>query len=360
VKVLHAYLASSPDVVARFVSEGYIANAVGHRSVVQIADDDVGPDGAPYLVMERLDGEPLPRMLDRHRQGIAPSQMLAIADEVLDVLATAHARGVVHRDVKPDNVFVTTSGSVKVLDFGIAGHSSGHGGASSVTVDGAALGTPQYMPPEQARGRWSEVDAQSDVWALGATMFRMLTGKLPREARTTSELIMRAMTERIPRLADVAPWVPASVAAVVDRATELEKKDRWRDARAMQLAVREAAAALGKAIGTRTPLEQEINVPVPEPRRRGAWLFAAAAVVAALGIGAAFRGADRIAPAAGARVGDVPAGVAEAPVTTVASAVVSAAPSASAAAPDAEAAAIGEGPPGRKPWAVKSQEADRR
>src|SRR6185312_1235528 len=248
VKVLHSYLASSHDVVARFVREGYIANKVGHPGAVAILDDYVGPDGAPYLVMERLDGEALPKLVERQREGLDPAQVLAIADGVLDVLVAAHAQGIVHRDIKPDNVFLTSAGDVKVLDFGIARVLQM---TSGVTVDGSALGTPQYMPPEQARGRWTDVDAQSDVWAVGATMFRLLTGRSPREAATTAELLMKAMTERMPRIADVAPWIADEVARVVDRATEPDKGDRWPDAKTMQRELREAASRLGVSLQVR-------------------------------------------------------------------------------------------------------------
>ncbi len=256
VKVMHSFLASSEDVVARFQREGYIANKVGHPGAVTILDDDVTDDGAPFLVMDRLDGEPLSRILDHATDGLAVGQVLSIATEVLDILAAAHAQGITHRDIKPDNVFLTTSGKIMLLDFGIArlrehmygavpGGADASGRNSARTQDGSALGTPQYMPPEQARGRWSEVDAQSDLWALGAMMFRLLTGKPVRAHKNTAEMLLSAMTERVPSVLSVGA-VPEDVAAIVDKALEFEKRDRWTDARAMQSAVR---AAAGRAEG---------------------------------------------------------------------------------------------------------------
>ena len=256
VKVMHSFLASSEDVVARFQREGYIANKVGHPGAVTILDDDTTEDGAPFLVMDRLDGEPLARILDHATDGLAVGQVLSIANEVLDILAAAHAQGITHRDIKPDNVFLTTSGKIMLLDFGIARlreHMFGPttGGAdltmrvAARTQDGSALGTPQYMPPEQARGRWNEVDAQSDIWSVGAMMFRLLTGKSVRVQRNAAEMLLAAMTERVPSVLTVGA-VPPDVAAIVDKALQFEKRDRWPDAHAMQAAIREVAGRVGE------------------------------------------------------------------------------------------------------------------
>jgi serine/threonine-protein kinase len=255
IKVMHAFLASSDDLVARFQREGYIANKVGHPGAVAILDDDTTDDGAPFLVMDRLDGEPLSRILDHASDGLAVGQALSIVHDVLDILGAAHARGIVHRDIKPDNVFLTTAGRIMVLDFGIARlHervlAAAEGGSDVMqrpaarTQDGSALGTPQYMAPEQARGRWSEVDAQSDLWSVGAMMFRLLTGKPVRAQRGAAEMLLSAMTEQAPSVLS-AGAVPADVAAIVDRALAFDKKDRWPDARSMQDAIREAAGRLG-------------------------------------------------------------------------------------------------------------------
>jgi serine/threonine protein kinase len=272
IKVLHSDLASSDEVVARFRREGYIANKVGHSGAVDILDDGTTEDGAPFLVMERLDGAPLTHLLDRKKDGLEVGPALRIAHEVLGILAAAHEKEILHRDIKPDNVFLTVDGRVMLLDFGIArlherswregAWESGAGGeardssvGSSVqeaarTQEGFALGTPLYMPPEQARGRWGEVDVRSDLWSVGAVMFRLLTGRPLRTADSPADMLVLAMTDRAPRIADVAPRVPPDVAVIVDRALEFAKTDRWPDAKSMQAAIRDVAARLAS---TRAP-----------------------------------------------------------------------------------------------------------
>ncbi|MBK7581594.1 MAG: serine/threonine protein kinase [Myxococcales bacterium] len=166
--------------------------------------------------------------------------------ELLDVLIAAHDKGVVHRDLKPENVFLTRDGQIKVLDFGIA-RLRELSTASNATRDGTSMGTPSYMPPEQARGLWAEVDARSDLWAVGALMFALLTGRAVHEGRTTNELLLSAMTGPAPPLAELEPKLHAAVAAVVDRAVAFEKPRRWPDARAMQNAVRHAYQEMHRA-----------------------------------------------------------------------------------------------------------------
>jgi serine/threonine-protein kinase len=162
-----------------------------------------------------------------------------VADQLLDVLAAAHAKGVVHRDLKPENVFLTRTGQVKVLDFGIA-RIRELSTASTATRGGSTMGTPAFMPPEQARGRWDEVDAQSDLWACGALMFTLLTGHQVHEAATSNEQLLSAMTLPAPPLSTILPSAGLAVAHVVDRALAFDKDKRWRDAKRMQEAVRRA------------------------------------------------------------------------------------------------------------------------
>jgi serine/threonine-protein kinase len=134
-------------------------------------------------------------------------------------------------------VYLTRSGQLRVLDFGIARLRELSVG-SQATKTGATMGTPDYMPPEQARGLWDEVDGTSDLWAVGATMFSLLSGRSVHEGRTPNEVLLSAMTKQAPPLASVAPDVSRSVAAVIDRALAFDKTARWSDARAMQNALR--------------------------------------------------------------------------------------------------------------------------
>jgi serine/threonine-protein kinase len=244
IKLLHPELSTNAEVRTRFLREGYVANQLEHPGSVAVLDDDVAEDGAAFLVMELLEGETLEDR--RERSGTLPvHEVLSLADRLLDVLAAAHAKGIVHRDIKPENVFLTREGTVKVLDFGIARMRTLQGARLTVTSAGA-IGTPAFMPPEQARGRWDDVGPQSDIWSVGATMFTLLAGRLVHNAETVNELMLAAMTKPAEPLASVVPGIPAAVAHLVDRALAYDIKARWPDARSMQAALRAAYQSLDR------------------------------------------------------------------------------------------------------------------
>lgn len=245
-KILHPELSTHAHIRSRFFREGRVANTVGHPGAVKVVDEDEDETGALFLVMELLDGEHLDARAARSGGKLPADEVLSAVDQILGVLAAAHEKGVVHRDLKPENVFLTRDGQIKILDFGIA-RLREISTASSATHDGTSMGTPSYMPPEQARGLWAEVDAQSDLWAVGALMFALLTGRNVHEGRTTNELLLSAMTKSAPPVASLEPKLHAAVAAVVDRAVAFEKPRRWPDARAMQEAVRRAFQEMHKA-----------------------------------------------------------------------------------------------------------------
>ena len=242
VKMLHSELSIDPNVRGRFLREGYVANAVGHRGAVTVLDDDVAEDGSVFLVMELLDGETLEARRERSGGRLDAGEVLSISDQLLDVLTAAHAKGIVHRDLKPENIFVTVDSVVKVLDFGIA-RVRQLSTASTATRTGTTMGTPAFMPPEQARGRWELVDPRSDLWAVGASMFTLLTGRLAHEAVTMNEQLLAAMTRQAPSLGSTATF-PRQLVAVVDRALAYEMAERWPDAVSMQEAIREAYHAI--------------------------------------------------------------------------------------------------------------------
>ena len=148
-------------------------------------------------------------------------------------MAAAHARGIVHRDLKPENLFLTSSGSLKVLDFGIA-RLREWSTASLATRDGETMGTPAFMSPEQARGLTDEVDARSDLYSLGATMFTLLSGRCLHEGRTPNEAILSAMTVPAKPISSVVPGIAYSVANVIDVALAFDKAKRWPSAERMQ------------------------------------------------------------------------------------------------------------------------------
>src|SRR5580704_7491550 len=137
IKMLHLQVSLDAEARRRFLREGYLANAVGHPGAVSVLDDDVAEDGSAYLVMELLEGESLETRAERRGGRLPPAEVLVYADRLLDVLAAAHHKGIVHRDIKPDNVFVTQDGTLKLLDFGIARLRDGRGSAT-MTADGAA------------------------------------------------------------------------------------------------------------------------------------------------------------------------------------------------------------------------------
>lgn len=251
-KVLHPQLSMLGDIRKRFAREGYVANQVTHPGVVRVLDDDETDDGAAFLVMELLEGETADARARRLGGKLPVEQIVQVADGLLDVLAAAHACGIVHRDIKPENVFLTKDGIVKVLDFGIArlreakvgDEVEGDAGSAHLrTRTGVTIGTPAFMPPEQALGRVEEIDAASDVWAVGATIFMLVSGRIVHDAKTHMEVVIAAATAQAKSLATVAPDAPKSLVDIVDKALAFKKEDRWPSARAMQQALRAAFPA---------------------------------------------------------------------------------------------------------------------
>ena len=269
VKMMHVEIGWNEEARARFLREGYAANRVEHPGAVSVLDDDVADDGSVFLVMELLDGETLEaRSEARPVRRLELGEVLAITDDLLDVLAAAHDKGIIHRDIKPENVFFTRRGEVKVLDFGIA-RMREEGGAANMTEAGAAMGTPAFMPPEQALGKWDIVDARTDLWAVGATMFTLLTGQYVHSAETVQQLMLATMTKPAPSLCSLRPDLPRDVGHVVDCALAFLQASRWPDARTMQQAVRALRGRFGdgEAPVTRGPLASHPGLLSVEPGR---------------------------------------------------------------------------------------------
>jgi serine/threonine-protein kinase len=203
-------------------------------------DDDVAEDGAAFLVMELLDGAAVESLWERSESRLPVRAVLSVADQLLDVLAAAHDKGIVHRDIKPANLFATRDGTLKVLDFGIA-RVRDAAGTGQGTGTGILLGTPAFMAPEQAYAKASEIDGQTDVWAVGATLFTLLSGQPVHEGENASQLMIHAATTRARPLGSLASDVPPGVAAVIDRALGFEKAARWPTALAMREAILHAS-----------------------------------------------------------------------------------------------------------------------
>jgi serine/threonine-protein kinase len=235
IKVLFPELSIRSEIRARFLREGYAANSVKHPGSVVVVDDAVADDGSAFLVMELLDGLSVEALWEAHHRRLPADAVVAIGVQLLDVLAAAHARAIVHRDVKPANLFVTKDGLLKVLDFGIARVRDAAAGAGAQTTGaGVLLGTPSFMAPEQAIGRAEDVDAQADVWSAGATLFTLLSGGFVHDAATPNHVLVKAATTPARSVAEVAPGTPPPLVAAIDRALAFTKEARWPSADAMR------------------------------------------------------------------------------------------------------------------------------
>src|SRR6478736_3766388 len=248
VKVLHEGSARKGNIRTRFVREGMVANSVNHPGAVQMIDDGVAEDGAPYLVMEHLKKVSVDELSSR---SIPLSAALNIAYQVLDVLRAAHENGIIHRDIKPANLFLLRNGQVKVLDFGISRLRDGAEPFDS-QANGSAISTPFFMAPEQARSDASEIDTQTDLFGVGATLFRLISGTFLHTRKGSLQVTIQAANQRARSLDSVAPGTPQAVVDLVAKALAYDRAARWESAEAMQEAVRQVHETLCGPIETET------------------------------------------------------------------------------------------------------------
>ena len=230
IKVLHTDVAGDSEALARFRREAEIATRLGHPNIVEVHDFNTLPDGQPYLVLEMLVGESLDARL--RRAPVSADEAIHIAGQIAAALSAAHREGVIHRDLKPQNVFLVTrpdevgGNLVKVLDFGI---SKIRGSQTVKTQDSTILGTPQYMAPEQAIGNHAAVDARTDVFALGAIVYEMLAGCPAFTGHSIPEVVFKVVYEEPPPLADRVPDLIPRVAEAVARAMTKQQDLRFAD-----------------------------------------------------------------------------------------------------------------------------------
>jgi serine/threonine protein kinase len=239
VKILHSAYTKQPEVVARFRSEARAATRIGHPHIIDVFDSGTTVDGAVYFVMEYLDGIDLAKLI--HKNGPLPvERAVRISREICQALAAAHKAGIIHRDMKPENVILVERDAqkdfVKVLDFGIAKTLEAITERQArLTSPGMAMGTPEYMAPEQAAG--ANADARVDVYAVGAMLYEMLTGRPPHEGGTIMEILTKKATEKPVEVETLRPDVPLELARLVVRclATAPDERPQSMDALATDL-----------------------------------------------------------------------------------------------------------------------------
>src|SRR5881398_3424180 len=286
IKVLPPELAFREEIRIRFLREAETAARLSHPHIVPIHSVGEGPDGLVYFVMAFVDGESVAGKLKR--RGRLPSEEARrIMLETSDALGAAHALGIIHRDVKPDNILLEGSrGRVVVTDFGIAKALSSSTGSATLTATGVAIGTPHYMSPEQAAGD-REIDGRSDIYSLGVVGYQTLAGELPFQAPTVPGILMKQITERAPLVTDKRPDVPEDLAACVMRSLEKEPDDRWPTADALRRALEARSATMyqprrsGPARGRPVPAPGR----EPPPARRSSRRTARSAVARLAGGG---------------------------------------------------------------------------
>ena len=245
-KVLHAAIAPEQDNLARFFREAKVAANLDHPAVIKVSD--VGQDqGRHYMAMEYVDGRDLKSLVTEHGP-FSPRKALRIIRQIAEVLAYAHDKGLIHRDVKPANILITEKNEAKLGDFGLARLSRED---HEVTMAGTILGTPAFMSPEQCRG--DALDGRTDLYSLGATLYFLLSGKVPFAGDNPTALIHRVINEPPPPLKQLAPDVPESVVVLVQRLMAKLPDMRFADGHEVVAAIDDAL--IGRSAAHARPAE---------------------------------------------------------------------------------------------------------
>src|SRR6188508_229710 len=234
IKLMHRDIAADSDQLERFRREARSVAQLSHPHIVGVIDAGED-DGRPYIVFEYVEGETLKERI--RRMGSLPiDEAVAYAIEIARALGAAHARGIVHRDIKPQNVLIDEEGSAKVTDFGIARSMDDSG----LTAEGRVLGTTDYVSPEQALGH--DVNGQSDIYSLGIVLYEMLTGDVPFHGENQVSVAMKHVREDLPDVKRMRPEVSATLASVLDHMTEKDVAHRYSDVPSLVADLEEALA----------------------------------------------------------------------------------------------------------------------
>ncbi|MGZ3427465.1 MAG: serine/threonine-protein kinase, partial [Polyangia bacterium] len=258
-KLLRPEIVSNGEAVARFRQEAWSASSIGHDNIIEIEDFATLPSGAVYLAMEYLDGVALSERM-RQEPPLSFGESLDIVLQVTSGLAAAHDKSIVHRDMKPENIFLTMKHGrplAKILDFGIA-KVSGAEGNRSLTRTGTIFGTPHYMSPEQALGK--PLDHRADIYSVGVIMYELFTGKVPFEAESFMGILTKHITTQPTPPRQIAPEreIPVELEAVILRALAKEAEDRYQSMAELTMELAAIAGQLAPEVLQPRPSSQSV------------------------------------------------------------------------------------------------------
>ena len=266
IKFLPTHLSSDPAAVKRFVHEAKTASALNHSAIGVIHEIDETGDGQTFIAMAYYEGGTLRERIDSG--SLTTEKTVAIASQIASGLARAHEKGIVHRDIKPQNILLTRDGEAKIIDFGLAKLA----GRTKLTKDGSTLGTAAYMSPEQARGE--EVDSRSDIFSLGTILYEMLVGETPFKGEHEAALLYEIVHEKPVHVSDRCKDIPAELCAVVEKALRKDSSERYQSATEMKADLKDISDA-SKDITSRS----KAIVSGKKGGGKNRWLGLAAAVV---------------------------------------------------------------------------------
>lgn len=259
VKFISEELQKDPTSLERFKREWEVACTIDNPHVVDMISSGITEQGQHFIVMELLDGDDLDTVLEGMVGGMSPTATIQLLEQVADALTAAHQKGIVHRDVKPENIFLCRSEAgltVKILDFGLAKSWAGN---MNVTATGVLVGTPYFMSPEQLLEQGKIIDHRADLWALGALAYRMLLGRQPFDSDNLTDLLVSVTTGQYTPVAEAGG--PATLAPFFEKAFKIDKTERFNSAHEM---VQELSRVLGVTSGTAAT---EVLEAVPDQRQ---------------------------------------------------------------------------------------------